>query len=157
MKVKLLCILVVAVISLSGVFFLRPKTVELRDIYSFYYFFTTGNQMNASVSYSLRKEDGKYIAAIKPKGVPTEEAKTYEVTETFVKELEKFLWENQVEKWNGFDRSAKIVRDGNQFSLDIYMENGDEFSAHGYMKWPKNYQIVSEGIIALFDQLKDSH
>lgn len=49
---------------------------EITDIKSFYFSYQVGNYMNGFVSYSLElREDGTYLAKIKPDAVAEEDAK----------------------------------------------------------------------------------
>ena len=134
----------VIVIMLSFLFGCA-KNAEIKDIET---------MSNAYVVYTLTNEDGSYTATIKPKGAPEEEKLEFEVDESFAKELEAFLAENEVGRWNGFQKSNKTAADGKSFSLYITMADGSEVDARGYMKWPKNYNAVSAGITEIFEKLQ---
>ncbi len=124
-----------------------------KDLKTFHFSFSTGNAMNASVSYDLKYEDGVYTASVKPSGVPEEEASVRTVDEAFVQELEKFLQEYHTERWNGFHKSNKHVLDGNSFSFFYRTKDGKGCEASGYMKWPKNYSEVKNGIGSISGKL----
>ncbi len=127
--------------------------VPAKDLKSFRFSYSTGNMMNASVSYELRFKDGVYTATIKEDGVAEEDAAVYTVDEAFVQKLEAFLQENHVERWNNFHKTNKHVLDGNGFSLSYWTKDGKDVSASGYMKWPKNYSEVKSGIGSIFAEL----
>ncbi len=124
-----------------------------KDLKSFHFSYSTGNMMNASVSYDLRFEDGVYTASVKPNLVPEEEAFVCTVDESFVRELESFLQEMRVDRWNNFHKSNKYVLDGNSFSFSYRTKDGKDVSASGYMKWPKKYQEVKSGLDGIFGKL----
>ena len=126
-----------------------------KDLKSFRFSYSTGNMMNASVSYELRFSDGVYTAIVKPDGVSEEEASVYTVDDHFVRELEAFLQENHVERWNNFHKTNKHVLDGDGFSLSYWTKDGRDVSASGYMKWPKNYSAVKSGIESIFGALSE--
>lgn len=128
------------------------KKVEIGEINSFSYSYSCGNTVYANVQYSLRLEDGTYIAAVKPAHEPPEAVRTYLVSESFVQELRQLLIDNEVGKWNGFDKRSRTVMDGDGFDLFIYMEDDTCLSASGYMKWPKNYSAVRDGLDRLFSE-----
>ena len=65
--------------------------VPAKDLKSFRFSYSTGNMMNASVSYELRFKDGVYTATIKEDGVAEEDAAVYTVDEAFVQKLEAFF------------------------------------------------------------------
>ncbi|MBQ3049592.1 MAG: hypothetical protein IJC94_06520 [Oscillospiraceae bacterium] len=130
------------------------KNAEIKDIETFSFRYSYGAMSNAYVVYTLTNEDGSYTATIKPKGAPEEEKLEFEVDESFAKELEAFLAENEVGRWNGFQKSNKTAADGKSFSLYITMADGSEVDARGYMKWPKNYNAVSAGITEIFEKLQ---
>ena len=99
-------VLGVVVLSLLSLFGCEKKNIEINDIVSFDFGYSTGTHMDASVKYELEFEDGVYTAYIKPDGVGYEERIAYVVDENFAKELEGFLKENKVNRWNGFRKST---------------------------------------------------
>ena len=129
------------------------KNTEIRDIVSFSFSYSTGYMMDASVSYRLELKDGVYTAVVKPNLVPEEEASVCTVDKAFVRELEEFLRSENVSKWNGFNKSDDRVLDGNSFGLSIVTGSKEIISAHGYMKYPKNYSAVRSGIERIFGNL----
>ena len=46
------------------------KNIEIKDIMSFRFSYSTGYAMDASVAYSLELKDGVYTAVVKPNLVP---------------------------------------------------------------------------------------
>ena len=129
------------------------KKAKIGDITVFRYHFTNGYARYAYTDYELERKDGGYTARRKPSGVPDEKADVFTVDAAFAEKLKAILKEYGVGSWNGFNKSDKHVLDGNSFSLTVYMGE-EEISAHGYMRWPKNYREFKEAVTALFEGLK---
>ena len=142
-------VLLILLMSLIGC----AKNIEIRDIMSFRFSYSTGYMMNASVAYTLELKDGVYTATVKPNLVPEEEASVFTVDKAFADELEEFLRSEKVSRWNGFNKSDDRVLDGNSFGLSIVTNDREIISAHGYMKYPKNYSAVRSGIESIFGKL----
>ncbi len=116
--------------------------MRISDIKSFCFSYSVNMMMNGNVSYEVILEDGKYKAIIKPYMVSKDNALVLDFTDEQVEKLKNILIDNDVGKWNGFDKNNKMVLDGNSFSLFIRFVNGEDISAYGYMMWPSNYGIV---------------
>ena len=129
-------VLLIMVCLLTGCF---KKKIRIENLKSFHYSYSVGYYMNASYSYDIKKEDDKYIVSIKDAGMPEEDARKYEVDKGKVQQLESLLNEIEIYKWNNFQKSNKNVMDGDSFSLSIWLENGKDISASGYMMWPSHY------------------
>ncbi|MBE6016532.1 MAG: hypothetical protein E7233_02830 [Lachnospiraceae bacterium] len=127
--------------------------VKVSGITSFSYRFTTGNMVNADVFYGLEYKNGNYTATVKPNGEPEQNAKKIKVDKSFEENLRAILEKYKVSKWNGFNKTNKMVLDGNSFYLDIYMEEGD-ISAHGYMSWPNGYADFKDEVTVLFESIQ---
>lgn len=127
---------------------------DFSEITYFSYGYTTGyGPANSDVFYKLELNDGVYTAIIKQSGIALEDADEFVVDEAFVENLKKLLVDNNVQKWNGFNKSDSRVCDGSSFTLKIKIQNEDAVEAHGYMKWPKNYHEVKKEIEAMFMEL----
>lgn len=74
-----------------------------------------------------------------------------EIDKSYLEELAKIINDNEIYKWNGFDKSDKNILDGSSFTLEVNYSNGKTLKAHGYMKYPKNY---NEGHKVLSDFLE---
>lgn len=133
--------------------FLKRKKVEIKDIEYFCFSFSCSYFCDADMAYELCKNGDVFTAYIKPVGKPDSEKSEYAVDKAFALELESLLIRNGVGKWNGFDKANKNVLDGDNFSLRLTNGSGEKLYAHGYMKWPKNYSSVKNGIEDLFGDL----
>jgi len=155
LKSKIIRILVIAgvAIALCAFFFGRTRPAKIGEIQSFSFSYNRGSTMYSNVNYKLEWKDGVYTATVKPYDEPEETARSFSVEEGFVRELEQLLIDNDVGKWNGFDKTSRTAMDGDGFSLYITMMDETSLDARGYMKWPKNYGTVSSGIETLFGNL----
>lgn len=152
LKSKAFLILVIAgvVILLFTLFFGRAKPVKIGEIEYFHFSYSNGSMANGNVSYAMELKDGSYTASVKPLYEPEEARQFFAVDESFARELEQLLVQYKVGKWNGFNKFNKVVMDGDHFGLSVMMTDGTTLDASGYMKWPKNYPEVRDGIEELF-------
>lgn len=128
------------------------KPSKIKDINSLYFTYSVGYAANAYYRYELECSD-KCMIKIKPNGIPEEETKEYEVSDKLMNELVDMLNENEVYKWDGFDKTAKDVLDGDSFSFKIKMKDETTIHASGYMMWPTNYRNVKEEFKNIFSNL----
>ena len=129
------------------------KSIKITKIIRFSFEYSVGYAMYANEIFELENKDGKYKAKVKLTGVPDEQATIFDVDEAFEQKLEEIIKQFEVKKWDGFNKSNKMVLDGNSFSLSIRMEDDNSISASGYMKWPKKYGEFKEKVVELFKQL----
>ena len=129
------------------------RSSRISSIKSFHFWYTTGNMVNSDVSYDLEYKNGAYRATIKPDGVQDNKAVKKKVDTEFADSLKAILEKYKVGKWNGFNKTNSMVMDGNSFTLDISMDEGD-ISAHGYMSWPSGYADFKEEVITLFESIQ---
>jgi len=128
----------------------NPKVKEI-SIKKLNFSYSSNNMMYGYTRYELDCSD-KCMATIKPYGESEEDTITVEVKESDVLELEKSLNKYEVNKWDGFDKIDKNVLDGNNFSFSLTTKNAEEISAHGYMKYPKNYGEVRGLLDSFFEK-----
>ncbi len=155
-KILYIIIPIIILLTILLIIIFIPKKEKTKDIkkitsishFSFYY--SQGYSINSDIRYYLDC-DNKCIAKIKPYGMNEETIK--EVDDSFVESLITILNNYEVIKWDGFDRVAKDVLDGDSFSL--YLESKDSIKIHssGYMLWPENYREVREELNKLFNSL----
>ena len=147
-------VVIITMIVLCIIF--SNKKVKVSEITHLSFSYTKGYMINSNIIYTLEYRDNKYIATVKPYGIPDEEAREIKVSDDFVKEIEEILSKYEVNSWNGFSKSDKYVLDGDSFSCFIDYKNGESVSAHGYMSWPKNYSSVRKGLDDKFMNLYNS-
>ena len=131
------------------------KKEPITSIRSFTFSYDSSTMMNAYTRYevSYDKKTGTHTATVKPNGVAEADASVYVVDDAFLEKLAAFLHENEVEKWDGFDKTDSHVMDGNGFHLSVWTHEDVTVRASGYMKWPKNYNEVRDGIARIFAEL----
>ena len=77
-----------------------------------------------------------------------------EITKEDLDEIKKIINEQEIYKWDGFDRTLKNVLDGGGFTLSVTFDTEEEIMAHGYMKYPYNYQEASQSLVDYFDHIE---
>ena len=125
--------------------FIIKKPKQIDSLTKLHFSYSNGYVANAYTTYDIELKDGKYYALIKPYLIPEEETFEVEIDKKKVNEIINILNKYEVNKWDGYNKSDKYVLDGDSFSFWIYMANGNDIHASGYMKWPKNYgEVKSE-------------
>lgn len=147
-------VVIITMIVLCIIF--SNKNVKVSEITHLIFSYTKGYMINSNIIYTLEYRDNKYIATVKPYGIPNEEAREITVKEETVKEIEDILNKYEVGLWDGFNKSDKYVLDGDSFSFSASFKDGKSISAHGYMSWPKNYYDVRNELDELFMNLYNS-
>lgn len=153
MKNKLIVLILIVLVIILIISLVLRKKVEIKDIDYFSFSYTNGYAINSNVLYELNYKDYKYIAIIKPNEVSEEDKKTVVVKEDTIKRIEDVLKKYNVQNWNNFSKFDKNVLDGDSFTLNIKLKNGQTISANGYMKWPKNYNEVKNELDIIFMEL----
>lgn len=155
LKIILTIFILVTIITIIYLILNKPnnKKVEISEIKRFTFSYTTGYMVNAYVRYEIEYKANKYIARIKPNGKKEEELLETELDLETIKNIEKILKDNNVSKWNGFNKVDKDVLDGNSFSISITMSNDEQITASGYMKYPDNYGNVRGSLDNIFDSI----
>lgn len=76
----------------------------------------------------------------------------YDISNETLQQIEQLILKRKVYTWDGFDKEDKYIIDGNSFTLKIEYENGENISASGYMKFPRNYNSVEEEIVKILNK-----
>ena len=135
--------IIMCIFLLTGCF---KKEVRVENLKSLHYSYSTGWHANASISYDVESNDGKYYVKVKDDGMDPEDARKYEVEKYKINQLESLLNEIEIYKWDGFNKSDKDVLDGNSFSFSVNFGDHKSISAHGYMMYPKGYREKTDAI-----------
>lgn len=156
-KRVIILVLIIMVMCIIGglITILKREPKEISNLKSFEYAYSAGMTVNGYSRYKVDCSD-KCIAIIKPVNLAEEEAKEIKLSKKQISKLEKILKKYEVNKWDGFNKSDPNVLDGSSFGISIVMQNGDTISAHGYMKWPKNFSEVSKELDKMFEGLYNS-
>jgi len=75
------------------------------------------------------------------------------VDEPILEQLGEMVGKYRLDKWDGFDKTNKHVRDGNSFSLSFTLVDGKTVSAYGNNSFPDGYTDVKREICELFENL----
>ena len=157
-KIVYIIIPIIILLTILLIILLQPKKEEQEEIkkiesiehFSFYY--SQGYAINSDIRYYLDCETS-CIAKVKPYGIDYDDMKEIEVDLDFNKELMRILNKYEVIKWDGFDRVAKDVLDGDSFSLYLKANDDIKVNASGYMLWPDNFKEVRDELNNLFNKL----
>lgn len=138
----ILIILIILLVGVICMFIFGQKKKEITSITKLHLSYSNGYMMDANTIYDIDKKDDKYFVTIKPHLIPEEESQTVEIDKKTINKIIEILNKNKVYKWNGFKKSDKYVLDGDSFSFWLYMDDGSDIHASGYMMWPDNYGTV---------------
>lgn len=140
---------------LGGCFNKKNTNINKINIENTIYFtfsYSVGNYMYASYIYTLeKKENDKYLFTYQGNEMSNKLKK--EVSKDKVLELEKILEENDIYKWNGFNKSDNNVLDGHDFNLYYKKDNKETISASGYMMYPDGYKNFKNIIDTFYSEL----
>ena len=105
-------------------------------------------------NYNIKLEDEKYIFEYDDN---YDEKKTVskEIDEKYIRKLEKIIDNNNVKSWDGFNESENGMTDGFGFTLKVEYESGEKIEAHGYAKFPDNFNKVTSKWEKLFSKFVD--
>lgn len=100
--------------------------------------------------YKIKREDGKLYLTYEDVDTRTKGGIKREIEEEVAEKLREIYDRLEVEKWNGFDKAAEGVFDGQSFLLAIGFSNGEYLSAKAYHLFPKNFWEFRDEITELF-------
>lgn len=69
--------------------------------------------------------------------------------------LTKVVFEDKVNRRDGFDKINKHVLDWTSWHLYITFENGDHLSANGYMRHPNNYSKAKGDFLSIISKYSE--
>lgn len=79
------------------------------------------------------------------------------IQEPVLEQLSALAAQYRLDRWNGFDKNKKNVRDGSSFTLNMELADGGTISAHGNNAFPENYSDVHSFVRALYQDLLDRY
>lgn len=77
-----------------------------------------------------------------------------EINSSALNDILEIVKEQNIVSWNNFSKSDDNILDGYSFSLYIEFKNGETINAHGYEKYPKNYDIAHKALSNYLEKLK---
>ncbi len=156
-KIKLwLTILILIIIGIGIGIIIKVEIknpIKIESIKSLHFKYSNGNSVNSSTSYDIRLKKDKYYVSIKPYLIPDHETFEGEINKKYINEIIKVLNKYEVNKWDGFNKVAEKILDGESFSFSLSTEDGLNINASGYMKWPKNYSKVKTELDKIIGEL----
>ena len=119
--------------------------------------FGRGYGLGGAVDFIMTKQDDGVLLKCGYYGEASDKNKNIEKTidSKYLGELEQILSNNNIAEWNGFDESEDGVLDGSGFTLKIEYDDGSSINAHGYMRYPDNYDKVRDELDAFFKRLME--
>ncbi len=142
----------------AAIVFLVGGQAKTRDGSIVEFSFGHGSGMGGDIEYTLKRQDNLALLSINRTGPLF--SKGGDVKKTvdgkYLDRLADIINENEVVKWDGFDRSDNGVLDGGGFVLKITYDDGKTIEAHGYMMFPDNYDVVSDKFEELFSEIEKS-
>lgn len=146
--------LILACLATLSLFGCNVKHVpEIADVQSFSFSLGGGMMRYYGYDYAAVINDAVVTVTIRPMNVPEEESVTIETDSSFMTKIKEIIAKYDVNQWNEFAGNNKNALDGDSFGLRVEMSNGETISAHGYVKWPKNYTDVKIAFEELFNGL----
>ena len=110
-----------------------------------------------SYSYSVVEKDGKHFLEYESMIYQDYGTMTMELDVDFLDQLTKLYKDCRLAEWDGYDKYATNVMDGDGFSLRLSFRDGQSMSAHGSNCAPDGYgefyQKMEELLVPLRDEL----
>ena len=147
-KISLLIVLMVGLLFVSGCG--NSKEEYNGKVFSFSYSYISEDEGSCDYNIVYNGSTLNYTAFGKS-GNNTYIMK--EIDKSYIDELTKFVKDNKIEDWNGFNKS-KDDEKRNGFSLEIGYSDGKNIIAAGNNEFPDDYEKVHKNIIEFLNKLK---
>ena len=118
---------------------------------------TNGMMMYSGVTYKVFVRDGQYYAQVRLSGMAPDTAPVFPVEPEFFAKISDSITAAGGDSWDGFNKSAVGVMDGESFNMAFDDGNGRKISANGYMAWPENFGAAKQVWNEMFYELYDKH
>lgn len=130
----------------------QKEKEEIKEVEIVNFKYAYGSPMGLYYDYEIYYEDNtilykKYFYNGK------DETIVKEADKSVLKEIDKIIKENEIDKWDGFNKSKDNVLDGSGFTLSVTYNNGTSIKAHGYMKYPTKYKEKIKPLIDYLNKL----
>ena len=131
-----------------------PLSISERGGLKSFEYYGSGMAINDMFSYEFTKEDEgvrfEYDFYIQNEEAQGEAMLDPSYIDELVRLSDKY---DMLLKWDGFDKIAEDVLDGNGFSLYMGFEDGSSMSAHGSNEFPDGYRYFEDDFRALIDKI----
>ena len=157
---KRLIIIIVIVIIILLIFtvfklFCKEK-VSISSLKSLEYTSSDGRSISNYANYKVICDNECFLET-KPYGLYDDDVIRVKVDDDTISKIISILQEYHVEEWDGFDKVDRHVLDGTTFSFYLTTKENQKISAHGYMKYPKNYSQVIEKLEDIFTKINENN
>ena len=116
---------------------------------------TQGMMFNSGFTIKIQELEGKLYGVYRKTGVSEKDAPRFEVEDSFFDKITEIIDRNNGDSWNGFNKSARDVMDGDSFSFTYSDGKGRRISANGYMAWPEGLGAAIFEIRTMYDEIYD--
>ena len=116
---------------------------------------THGMAFNSGFTLRILEQDGKLTAMYRKSGVSEQNAKRFEVEDSFFERITEIINRYNGDSWDGFSEYAKDVFDGDSFSFSYSDGKERHISANGYMSWPDGIGGAIREIRDMYDEIYD--
>lgn len=79
------------------------------------------------------------------------------VADAAMAELEEIVFAQQMQNWDGFDKTSKTASDGDSFALHVTFADGTSISARGSNAFPKGYGEAKNAFLDVFWEQAELH
>lgn len=112
--------------------------------------YSYGNYKSGLNDYSIIYDDNIiFTSSSSSNNVPFIEK---EVDKDILDKIEKIIKKYNVNDWDGFNKHSDLEdNDEISFSIQLGYDNGDNYSASGYMHYPQNFKKVHNELLNIFE------
>ena len=142
-------------LGIKGTNGLGKKAVDNESGINTFYYSYNGSIGGDSYSYSVAEKDGKHYLEYESMLYDDYGTLTMELEEAFLDQLTALYKEHRLAEWDGYNKYATHVMDGDGFSLNISFRDGESMSAHGSNCYPDRYGEFCQQMEELFVPLRD--
>lgn len=118
---------------------------------------TNGMMMYSGVTYKVFVRDGQYYAQVRLSGMAPDTAPVFPVEPEFFAKISDSITAAGGDSWDGFNKSALGVFDGEHYNMEYNDGNGRKIDVSGYMAWPENFGAAKQVWNEMFYELYDKH
>ena len=116
---------------------------------------THGMMFNSGYTLRIFEQEGKLMAMYRKFGVSEQDARRFEVEDSFFDRITEIIDKYNGDSWDGFSGHAEGVFDGDSFSFSYSDGKERRISANGYMSWPDGIGPAISEIRAMYDEIYD--
>jgi hypothetical protein len=147
-------LIILAIVTFGGIMLSKSITTKRYDGDIVSFSFHSGSYFGGYGEYEIKNEGGELkFSARGYNGKDVNVDKT--ISGEYLDRIDAVLKKYDVASWDGFNESDDDVMDGHSFSLDVEYDTGATIHAYGYMKYPRNYNQVSDELYEIIEEILD--